>query len=562
MALLDHQPPSVFEDTLRLAEVPSNLNATRESSGSRSLEQGLRIIPLRLRGFTRLFIFGSLIYMTFAFGGVHAANYLSFQALLFGLLAVYLMMCPTALYNGVVAPLKIGGTSRSPNGPVLSRSIAVFLAGLCIYPALQLALFSLRREAHPVLGFATAPLDRAAFFEQWITLVAFAAWFILLSSFVKDSPRRARIMFRVLALLTFAVSITALMHWFYDNGKLFWVFAPDYMFLSNRARWPFVNSNHLAHFLLPGIFILTGWLTINAQEIGRQIKDAASRDRRKFSNLIISSELQSRVIASAFLFAALGAALLCLFSSLSRGGWFGAAGGGIALLWLSAARRGEQDAGEPQQTLHLKRSKHHRQSGSRSSHGADALLGVLSRSRMVVKPLIVLMLCTFIYLFFNERGSDLFAERLDYGLLHSKDDMRWVMFADSLRMFWDHPVLGVGLGGWATSYPLYMERLLSGINPVYLHSDPLQLLCETGILGGLLMLGLVASVLAGVWRALPRVQDNLRIKLVSLASGLIALSIASFFDFSFHIPAIALSAGAYLALTAFYVERAWLTKLR
>ena len=53
--------------------------------------------------------------------------------------------------------------------------------------------------------------------------------------------------------------------------------------------------------------------------------------------------------------------------------------------------------------------------------------------------------------------------------------------SDTLPMIADFPLFGVGLGGWSAVYPRYMDPLLAGISAGYLHSDPLQILAEVGI---------------------------------------------------------------------------------
>jgi O-antigen ligase len=67
----------------------------------------------------------------------------------------------------------------------------------------------------------------------------------------------------------------------------------------------------------------------------------------------------------------------------------------------------------------------------------------------------------------------------------------WWMAA--LRMAGQHPLIGVGLGAYSTAYPYFYTG--KGLNSLYAHNFPLQLLSETGIVGMTSLLGF-AFVLA------------------------------------------------------------------
>ena len=124
----------------------------------------------------------------------------------------------------------------------------------------------------------------------------------------------------------------------------------------------------------------------------------------------------------------------------------------------------------------------------------------------------------------------------------------------------DHPLLGVGLGNWGNAYPQYMSRQLSGLNPEYAHSDPLQLLSEVGIVGVLpIVLLFVFTIGRGfrVWRKSLKLEGSLkeRIHLFSLLIGAITVAIASFFDFPFRAESILAQTAVLLALMTFYIDR-------
>ncbi len=65
-------------------------------------------------------------------------------------------------------------------------------------------------------------------------------------------------------------------------------------------------------------------------------------------------------------------------------------------------------------------------------------------------------------------------------------DFRKSMAVDSLRMWRDHPVLGVGLGNFETAYPHY-QSYPSDLWMDYAHDDYVEAFAETGLIGGALM---------------------------------------------------------------------------
>lgn len=73
-------------------------------------------------------------------------------------------------------------------------------------------------------------------------------------------------------------------------------------------------------------------------------------------------------------------------------------------------------------------------------------------------------------------------------------DFRKSMAVDSLRMWRDHPLLGVGLGNFETAYPRY-QSFPSEMWMDYAHDDYVEALAETGLVGGILILSALALFL-------------------------------------------------------------------
>ena len=116
-------------------------------------------------------------------------------------------------------------------------------------------------------------------------------------------------------------------------------------------------------------------------------------------------------------------------------------------------------------------------------------------------------------------------------------DFRKSMAVDSLRMLSHHPVLGVGLGNFATAYPRY-QSFPSNLWIDYAHDDYVQAFAETGLLGAALILSALALffrlAFGGLDHRLSSEREWIR---VGAALGCCGLLVHSFFDFNLHIPA-------------------------
>lgn len=481
------------------------------------------------------------------FGGVHQSVYLPVYTLLSALAATLILVGRPAL------------TLAFPSH-TLSRSTFVLLSCFLGYCVAQGILLELMHIEHPVLGTTGALLRPGAFLEGILAIVFFLGSFLLVRTALSAFHRFSERLRWTLLASGAIVALIALSHWFYDNGKLFWVFEPDYLHISERARWPFVNPNHLAHFLLPIAFLFVGQIGNQFAQLRRPRPEPGRANNRSFANLIQSSRLQRGMIRLAFEFCFLIAILLAIFASLSRGSWFGLALGFLCYFALTKMTADKVSLDSPGLAQPVE-SKRRRRSGRRVSKPRENQLSMESVSKVlsgVARPALLILAIVLFVLFLGERGRDLISERIDYGLMSSKDDIRWQMYADSMPLFWSHPIFGTGLGSWAALYPQRMTPLLAGLEPVYLHSDPLQVLIETGSIGAVILIALFIKLTSDVLRALrqsSKSQGQERRALTALLSGSVALIAAAFVDFPFRMPAISLLVAGVLALTTFYSDK-------
>lgn len=119
-------------------------------------------------------------------------------------------------------------------------------------------------------------------------------------------------------------------------------------------------------------------------------------------------------------------------------------------------------------------------------------------------------------------------------------ERRLVMAKDGLQMFRDHPWLGTGLGTFGTVYPRY-ESFYDGKLAVHAHNDYVELLAETGAVGGLAALAFLVLLFrfALVRLARERLVFSLAARLGSLAAC-VGLLVHSLVDFNLHLPSHAI----------------------
>jgi len=128
---------------------------------------------------------------------------------------------------------------------------------------------------------------------------------------------------------------------------------------------------------------------------------------------------------------------------------------------------------------------------------------------------------------------------------------RLELWASSLRMVRGVPIIGVGAGGFADAFPAVRPPSFAAIATDYAHDEPLQVACETGIVGT----GLLGLALAALWRAQRPGKSGRRIRRVRgrrpsgvdavNAARLLALTSLAVFaltDFPAHVPTLGLFA--------------------
>jgi O-antigen ligase len=172
-----------------------------------------------------------------------------------------------------------------------------------------------------------------------------------------------------------------------------------------------------------------------------------------------------------------------------------------------------------------------------------ALLGFLSyahrigRKQVLGAAAIALVAGTFIVWLGVSPAIERF-EQLTHGGIAR--DLRVSMYHDSWRIFLDHPWVGTGLGTLIDVYPRYAS-FFNGLTVDHAHNDYLELLADTGLVGGLCG---VSFIILLFWRGLASLQFAGEAFPRAVTAGCLTacagLLLHSLVDFNLHVPSNAL----------------------
>lgn len=407
----------------------------------------------------------------------------------------------TALAHGAVEPWSVAVFELLVIALLLLWGISIVVTGrlriylpATVWPLLALLALGLTQSV-VVRDAAGARLSLSKDVEatRMVVLLLFcliAACVIAVNFF--NRRERLKALLNFLVIYGLALAVFGLIQHFAWNGKLYWL--RPLTVAASSPFGPFVNHNHFAGYLemlapLPVALIVTG---------------AVSRGRRLF-----------------YLFAAAMMGL-AVVASLSRAGMLSL--GAAMLLLLALSFRFRPQPGRLQ--------------------FAASRLG--SAGAVIVVSLAILAGIFWI-------GADPVIDRVTVGKLAGAEagtetfhSSRGWIWQDTVRMVSASPVLGVGLGAFQTAWPNYSEA--DGALIVdKAHNDYLQLLAETGFIGGLLALWFIITIFRLVAQGLQSRDPLLIATALGSAAGITAMLVHSFFDFNLQLPSNSL---LFLLLTA------------
>ncbi len=319
------------------------------------------------------------------------------------------------------------------------------------------------------------------------------------------SAERLRKLTVFLTIFGFALAIFGLLQYFTWNGNLYWL-RPAFV-NTKGVIGPFVNHNHFAGYLglivpLPIALIVTG---------------AVNKNR-----LLYGFAAVMMAIAQA--------------ASLSRGGIISLVSGlsFIVIAGISYTRRAKNSL--PATEFGGEFPTNPKQS-SLFNFGAVALiLGAVVFGSLWI-------------------GNNSIVERLTKNNVVSADEKaesfetsRGWIWNNTITMFQMNPVVGVGMGAFETAYPQYSgDNSSLTLTVDRAHNDYLQILSDTGLIGGAIALWFILTTIFVVGRSLGS-RDPFRAGLaIGSGAAIFSMSVHSIFDFNLQLPATAL---LFLILTA------------
>lgn len=124
------------------------------------------------------------------------------------------------------------------------------------------------------------------------------------------------------------------------------------------------------------------------------------------------------------------------------------------------------------------------------------------------------------------------------------------LWRDSWTIFRANPLTGTGMGAFETALPIYGQGRNLGLVTSQTHNDYLQILTDTGIIGGLITLWFLLATTRAIWRGL-RVREPLMNNIVlACGAALFGILVHSLFDFNLQLPSHALLFVCFSALVA------------
>jgi O-antigen ligase len=345
-----------------------------------------------------------------------------------------------------------------------------------------------------------------------VTLLFFLlASHLIAANFLAGQGRQAAVV-KFLAVFGFVVAVFGLIQYFAWNGGIYW------LRVSDGGRWvqgPFVNHNHFAGYMellipLPLALIATG-----------AVKD--SRVLYGFASVVM---------------------IIALVLSASRGGMISLA---IALVFVAVCG------------FNFSRSR------VRSGYSGGKLLtsGGLGGKRMGLRrfastALILGSILAGLLWLGLEPVVNRLPDAASVGNAENSESFEasrgWI-WRNSVRIFAANPILGTGMGTFATAIPIYGVDNRATYDGKLLiwdraHNDYLQILTDTGAIGGSIALWFIASIIIVVKRN-SKIADPFRAGIaIGCGGSILSILIHSVFDFNLQLPATSLLFLTLIAIAA------------
>ena len=160
-----------------------------------------------------------------------------------------------------------------------------------------------------------------------------------------------------------------------------------------------------------------------------------------------------------------------------------------------------------------------------------------------------LMLPALFYLFYfrdkvaaTQNSTNSYDRYLNRVLDSKTLDSRILFWKNSIQMWQENPIFGVGLGNWQVQFPKYglnnftQFSIVNGEDTLQRpHNDFIWILCETGILGLLAYLAIFVSIFYQLYFLIRKAETSAeKWKFLFILSALAGYMLISFFDFPYE----------------------------
>jgi len=349
-------------------------------------------------------------------------------------------------------------------------------------------------------GPVALSLSRGGTMEGFFRLLSYAAVFFVVVNHYRTKRQIGRLL-GAIVVIGVALTVFAVLQKLTWNGNLYW-FYPLRPELASRASGifgPYINKNHFSGYMELAIPLAMGFVLYKYSNAGLRV-NGRIKGLVEFST---SAEFVPVVLYS-LAATALSAAI---FMTLSRGGVLGLVSSGLFFTALAAARKS------------------------------------LKRGGFAVALAAAFMLA--FALFMSWAGLERrLIEVADLDRISRLD-----IWADSIRMWRDFPVTGIGLGAFNSVYRLYQSKYPL-VTFEHAENDYVELLVETGALGAAAFASLICLffyVTIRKWRS----RHGGFVKCMALGgiSSCVAIAVHSLTDFNMRIPANAMTLTVIAAAT-------------
>ncbi len=352
------------------------------------------------------------------------------------------------------------------------------------FAALGLFQLLLTGETIPdAAGLTSIETARAFTFDPNATrvvllqLAALAVYFSAALAFI-DSPRRLRLVARLVVMFGFALAVYGLMQHFVNPRTIFWVREPK----QAEPFGPYINRHHFAGYME----------LVLAMPLGLLFAGAIERDR-----------VPLYAFASAIM-------AIALVMTNSRGGMLSMVSEILFLALVAAAVRGRRRRGEEPED---KRTR---------------VRAIATRVGLGFAMIVAVFVGV---LYFG--GDDALTRLL--GTVDSSDPTtgRTHFWSGTVEIIKDHPLTGAGLGAFSAAYPRY-DTANGNYRLEQAHNDYLQILSDGGVVGFLLGLAFVVWLFVAAVKRMQTHDKMRRGVALGALSGCAGVLVHSFFDFTLH----------------------------